>query len=238
MQQIKPDHILEQPFDTVKTDPSPELSSSSDSMIHHNSSTRNEKKKHVLYKGYGCKAYGVSRSRRVLSPGLLLKHFDVIRTGLRTRLGFTPAQVEAIMRLLRLWAYYGAVFPSAAQLTGEPDPSPATVAWRAEQGLGPAKLNYGTSRATFWRAIKRLQDLGLIEVVNRYIIRPHAQISNLYRLDRLIVVLARYISERRELALPDWLTPSLTMPPRLFWAFLTQSPEARSGPIVAGSEGF
>jgi len=140
------------------------------------------------------------------------------------------------MRLLRLYAYYGSVYPKAGTIAGEEEITPAMLAWRAENGLGPAPRSSTGSRATFWRTIKALEGLGLVETVNRFIVREHAQISNIYRLDRLILVLARYIAERRGLLAPRWLTPVLAIDPRSFWSFLAQTPGDRAGPARGAFE--
>jgi hypothetical protein len=144
------------------------------------------------------KRYGVSQSRRILSPQLLLKRFDMVRDCLSEVLGLTTAQREVVLRLLRLWAYYGRVYPKESQITLEP----------------------GCSKATYWRTVRLLEELRLISVINRYVIRPHAQISNLYRLDRLALLLARYLNEHGIGFLEDWLSPFLTMPGRLFWRYI------------------
>jgi len=179
-----------------------------DSVIHHKDYSNSI---HIIYKSKGkllSPPYGVSPSRRVLSPQLLFKKFDAVRDCLQHSLGFTTAQREVTLRLLRLWAYYGNVYPKEALITQEP----------------------GCKKATFWRTIRRLEDLGLIDVINRFLIQPHAQISNLYRLDRLIVLLARYLAEHGVRFFEKWLAPALTMPGLLFWRQIYQAPGARAGP--------
>jgi len=206
--------IIEQMSDSVKPTIKKPSSLLSDSVIHHNVSSYPHKKIIVSYKTLNHKPYGVSSSRRVLSTGLLLKRFDEVRNCLQYRLGLTVSQREVVLRLLRMWAYYGYCYPKEALITSEP----------------------GCSKATYWRTIRRLEDVGLLSVVNRYVIRPHAQISNLYLLDQLVLVLARYISERREFDCPRWLTPVLTMPDRTFWSFLSRVPGDRAGPCLPAFE--
>lgn len=179
-----------------------------DSMIHHNEPSLPSRiivSYSLIRRG---NPYGVSRSYRVLSSQLLLKKFDRVRECLANSLGLTTAQREVALRLLRLWAYYGQVYPKEAQITGEP----------------------GCSKATYWRTIRILRELNLIKVVHRYVLRPHAQISNLYRLDRLVVVLARYLSEHGVGFYESWLQPILKMPGHLFWSMVYQTPGARAGP--------
>jgi len=156
----------------------------------------------------GTSPYGVSPSQRVLSPQLLLKRFDQVKDCLEGVLGSPPGEREATLRLLRFWAYYGKVYPKAATVCSEP----------------------GCSKATFWRAIAHLRELGLVRVIPRYVIRPHAQISSLYLLDRLILLLARYLAEHGTRFWQRWLEPYLRMPGRRFWSMVYQSPEARAGP--------
>lgn len=201
---------VEQLFLPVKSNLNTELNSSPDSMIHHKAPLPDRiimRADRVRYVG---KPYSVSRSHRVLSPQLLLKKFDYIRDCLEVVLGLTPAQRTVVLRLLRYWAYYGYVYPKEATVTEDP----------------------GCSKATYWRTIRLLKELGLIHVINRFIIRPHAQISNLYRLDKLVVLLARYLAEHIAHVWPDWLTPVLTMPAREFYRWACQSPEARAGPYA------
>ena len=109
------------------------------------------------------------------------------------------------MRLLRLWAYYGQVYPKESQITEDP----------------------GCSKTTFWRTIRLLQDEGLVHVINRYVVRPHAQISNLYRLDRLILVIARYLAEHGTQFYQDWLRPYLSLPGATFWTLAFSADRVR-----------
>lgn len=186
---------IAQPFSPVKPDDTIMRNPSSDSMIHHNSS---HSPYHITYKREGRTVpppYGVSPSQRVLSPSLFIKKYDRIRDCLRCSLGMAAGQREVTLRLLRLWAYYGQVYPKESQVTELP----------------------GCSKATFWRTVQLLEERGLVQVINRYVCRPHAQISNLYRLDKLILVLARYLAEHGVAFRDKWLTPYLTMPGRLFW---------------------
>lgn len=171
---------------------------SSDSMIHHNDQTPRILKERIVYYGGIGRRYGVSPSRRVLSPELLLKKYDYVRDCLKYVLGFTTAQREVTLRLLRYWSYYGQVYLKESQVTAEP----------------------GCSKATFWRTVRLLEELGLIWIINRYIIRPHAQISNLYRLDRLAVMLARYLAEHIAHVWDDWLLPWIRLTWPEFWSTL------------------
>lgn len=145
---------------------------------------------------YSQVTYGVSQIQRGLSPSLLVKRFDQVRDCLGSVLGLSTAEREVVLRLLRLYAYYGAVYPKAKQIATE----------------------RGCSVATFWRTIRRLRERGLVEVINRYVLRPAAQISNLYRLARLLAVLAKYLAEHGEMFTARWVQPYLRLTWPQLWA--------------------
>ncbi len=146
--------------------------------------------------------YGVSRDQRALSPQSLLQRFDRVNECLKGPLGLTPAQREVTLRLLRLWAYYGKIYPKESLITSEP----------------------GCCKATFWRTIRLLRDRNLMHVTNRFIVRPHAQISNLYEMRRLLIIIARYLAEHGVPFAERWLEPYLTMAGSLFWRGFLQLP--------------
>jgi len=192
---------LAHPFGNVKPSVLTQLPLFSDSMIHHNKG-RGSRGYIVLRRGdVPSPSYGVSQSRRVLSPQLLLKRYDRIRDCLQYVIGLTTAQREAALRLLRFWAYYGNIYVKESTITAEP----------------------GCSKATYWRTVKLLERRGLLTVLNRYVIRPHAQISNLYRFDKLLILLARYLAEHGVVFYKKWLQPYLAMPGSQFWPLLWQS---------------
>ena len=199
---------LAQPFCPVKPSIPSIPSIPSNPMIHHKSRISRNKKLIVSYGRYREERYGVSRSHRLLSPGLFIKRFDNIRDCLEHVIGLTVAQREVALRLLRLWAYYGHVYPKESQVTELP----------------------GCSKATYWRTVKLLKELSLVTVVNRYVIRPHAQISNLYRLDRLVLLLARYLAEHGSHFWEKWLRPVLAMPGQQFWSQIFLTPGERVVP--------
>ena len=114
--------------------------------------------------------YGVPAPRRMLSPSLLLKKHDYIRSYL-TAIGLTIAERDAAFFLLRLYAYYGKVYPKAYELAED----------------------CHRSKRSFWRAIAKLEDSGFIDRINRYL--HHRQISNCYRLDKLVLCIIRYLAE-------------------------------------------
>lgn len=148
------------------------------------------------------KPYGVPKARRILTPGLLNKRWDDIVRFLKHHLGLTTAEREAILRLLRLAAYYPDVYPKASQIAEDP----------------------GCSTRTFWRAIAKLKEMGLITVINRFLIREEAQISNLYILRKLMVAIARYLHEHCVHFGQAWLEPFLSMPARRFWRAIKKWP--------------
>lgn len=166
-----------------------------ESMIHHKVPLQKDKK--IVYSGGVplSPLYGVSSSRRVLSKQLFIKKQYRVFNFLKFTLGFPNRESEAVLGLLRYWAYYGVVYAKQAQVSEDQN----------------------VSKASFWRAVRRLRDRDLVTVVNRFIIRPHAQISNLYRLDRLLLLIARYLAEHGTAFYEKWLQPYLTMPGSQFW---------------------
>ncbi len=114
--------------------------------------------------------YGVPAPRRMLTPDLLLKKHDHIRTYLMS-MCLTTAERDATFYLLRLYAYYGKVYPKALNYTED--------CYR--------------SKRSFWRAVAKLERAGLIDRIHRYL--NHLQISNCYRLDKLALCLTRYLAE-------------------------------------------
>jgi len=114
--------------------------------------------------------YGVPAPRRMLTPSLLLKKHDYIRRYL-VEIGLTPAERQITFHLLRLYVYYGKVYPKAHEFT--------------EDG--------GCSKRSFWRAVAKLEESGVIDRINRYL--HHLQISNCYRLDKLVLCLVSYLAE-------------------------------------------
>ena len=162
------------------------------STAHHNALPINLN--NIYYKkGIGVgKRYGVPQLHRILTMGNYHKHHDDINTMLRVACGLENRERGAIFCLLRLFLYYGKVYPKAADV---------------------ADQEY-ISKRTYWRAIGKLRDLGVVEVINRYV--KHKQISNLYRLDKLIVMIARFISEHHPIIFGDF-GDKLTSFFRSFW---------------------
>lgn len=148
------------------------------------------------------KPYGVPSNGRIITKSLLNKyHHDIVRF-LKHELGLTTAEREGIIRLLRLSASYNYVYPKAE--------------WIAEQ--------LGCSKRTFWRAIAKLKEMGLITVINRFLVREEAQISNLYILRKLCIAIARFLRDRSARFYQNWLQPLLEMPIRTFWRALKKWP--------------
>ena len=137
-------------------------------------------------------SYGVPAPRRMLSPSLLLKKHHYIISYLQA-IGLTPSEREITMHLLRLYAYYGKVYPKAHQFTE----------------------NGGCSKRSFWRAVAKLEESGLIDRINRYL--HHLQISNCYRLDKLILCLIRYLAEHGNPNIPDFAHDLLNQVGTSFW---------------------
>ncbi|MBA7587299.1 hypothetical protein ES708_29324 [subsurface metagenome] len=136
--------------------------------------------------------YGVPSDRRIITAGVFNKRFDRIRDCL-VMLGFTRAKRDVILALVRLYAYYGKVYPKAEQVAEYPI----------------------CSKRTFWRTITDLEQDGLIERTNRYL--DHLQISNAYRLDRLVLILARYIAEHAAQIFTDFANKLIGFAGSNFW---------------------
>lgn len=181
-------------------DPRPKIdpSSGQKSLAHHKVPLSSP----LIYRKRGTKRsspllsrYGVPSSQRIISPGLLLKHFAAIVRFLGEHWGFSPPEREGLIRLLRLWCCYGVVYPKASQAAELP----------------------GCSKRTFWRMIAKAIKMDLIVVINRFIQREEAQISNLYRLDKLLIVLARYLAEHGVRFSDAWIQPFLRLIGSVFW---------------------
>jgi hypothetical protein len=157
-------------------------------------------RRRIIYK-YNIKDinhYGVSSDKRVLSPGILFRQWDRIREFLRDTLGLSQAEREVVFRLLRFWVRYDTVYPKESQITHDP----------------------GCSKATYWRTIKKLQDSGLIHIINRFIIREKAQISNQYLLHKLVLIIARYLAEHGAKFKARFLQPYLKISGADFWGMV------------------
>ncbi len=136
--------------------------------------------------------YGVPSERRIITAGIFSKRFDHIRDCL-IMLGFTRAKRDVILALVRLYAYYGKVYPKAEQVAEYPI----------------------CSKRTFWRTITDLEQDGLIERTNRYL--NHLQISNAYRLDKLVLILARYLAEHVAQQFTDFASKLIGFAGSNFW---------------------
>lgn len=190
---------IERPFQPCQHGHDPDPPPPGETVIHHKRTTGIPSMS-IIHRGdLPTSPYGVSRGPRPLTPHHVLKRHGQIRDGLRELLGLTPGEIEVVLRLLRFYVRYGDVYPKEATVTARP----------------------GCSKATFWRTIRKLRYNGLVGVVNRYVVRPHAQISNLYRLDRLVLIIAKYLSERTGWIWPDWIHPVLDMDWQHFWRWIT-----------------
>lgn len=197
---------LAQTFWPVKSSEPSYFGSPPDSMIHHKVESPSYK---IIYRSKDrcrCKPYGVSSSKSVLTPGLLLKKYDLVRTFLQNTCQLPPKQLAVALALLRLRAYYPQVYSKASQL--------------AEMA--------NVSIPTVWRAVKRFEDMNLIEVVNRFLIRVEAQISNLYLLDKLLILIARYLAEHGQRFYEKWLKPYFSLPGSTFWPLFLATERARA----------
>jgi len=136
--------------------------------------------------------YGVPAPKRMLPPSLLVKKHDYIRAYL-IALGLTPAERDAAFYLLRLYAYYGKVYPKAPNHTED--------CYR--------------SKRSFWRAVAKLEESGLVDRINRYL--HHLQISNCYRLDKLVLCIIRYLAEHGSPPVNKFASDILKLTGSKFW---------------------
>ncbi|MBA7577865.1 hypothetical protein ES708_19720 [subsurface metagenome] len=139
--------------------------------------------------------YGVPAPRRMLTPGMLLKRHDYIVSYL-VSLHLTPAEREITLHLLRLFAYYGRVYPKANEFT-----------WDG-----------GCSKRSFWRAVAKLEKMGVVDRINRYLY--HLQISNCYRLDKLVLCIIRYLAEKGSRFYDPFTSNLLTYINSYFWRII------------------
>lgn len=152
--------------------------------------------------------YGVSSTYRLLSTGLFIKKYEDIRKFLENVLGFSVGNRDVTLRILRLWASYGKVYAKVADMGQKP----------------------GSSKSTTHRTISKLKELGLLKVIPRYLIPWRRQISNLYLLNKLLLVLARYLAEHGQRFYQKWLEPYMAMPGREFWGVFAWSDDLCSLP--------
>ncbi|MBA7696112.1 hypothetical protein ES703_104754 [subsurface metagenome] len=139
--------------------------------------------------------YGVPPKRRILTAGVLRKRHSLIVDCL-VMLGFPNWRRSVILELVRLYAYYGKVYPKAKHI--------------AEDAY--------CSKRTFWRTIAGMEQDGLIQRDNRYL--NHLQISNAYRLDRLVLILVRYITEHAEHLFAKDAPDLIFKPADVFWTLI------------------
>ena len=184
-----------QPFVPVKSQLNTQLPLWPESVIHHSNHSRKriEGNRDKIWREI--RYYGVSSEYRLLTKGLFAKRRDQVRDFLKYVLRFTVAQRDFTLRLLEFWAHYGKVYPKIALLCEEP----------------------GCSVATAWRTVALLERLGLIERVNRIMKPTRRQISNLYLLHGLILLIARYLAEHGTAFYQKWLQPYLALTGAQFW---------------------
>ena len=132
----------------------------------------------------------------MLPRGVIFKRWLDVQAFMRVTLQLSKPERAVVSELVRLWMIKGAVYPTAKQV--------------AETAL--------VSKRTFWRTVKRLEALKMVQVVNRYVQREWAQISNLFRLERLIFALARFLAECGERHLGPMMKRFLELPGREFWS--------------------
>lgn len=110
-------------------------------------------------------------SNRVLTKSIFNRRFDDIRDFLITLGVAGPRQRDAILKLLKLYAHYGKVYPKAQTIADE----------------------CYISKRTVWLAIKKLEDSGLLERNQQFI--NGYQTSTQYLLDKLVLMIAHRLAE-------------------------------------------
>ena len=148
--------------------------------------------------------YGVSSYYRVLTKGVFLKQFDHVRDFLQHVLGFSVGERDFTLGVLEYWAHYGNCYAKVADLTHKP----------------------GCSESTAHRALRKLKNMGLASVIERYLEPRRRQISNLLILHKLLILIARYLAEHSVAFLEKWLQPYLRMTGQMFWHQLFRLPIA------------
>lgn len=108
------------------------------------------------------------------SPGIFRKYSSDILRYLKTFYKDSPKSRNSIISLVRLFAYYGAVFPSAVTVAGENN----------------------MSARQFWRALGVMVNGGLIKIQPRFLNRH--QRSNVYDLRELIKEILEFIRLHHE----------------------------------------
>jgi hypothetical protein len=139
--------------------------------------------------------YGRSALGKTPSKGVLLKGFDKMNNFMKGTFGLTTAEAYSMQEVVRIAIYYGNVYLKTAHFAGQP----------------------GRSQSTLRRAIRKLKNLGLITVIPRYLEPVRRQISNLYILQNLLLLFARYLAEHGQAFGEKWLKPYLKLPGSVFW---------------------
>lgn len=172
-------------------------------MVHHNSRPltslpltffyrRRKSKEHSSSR----KPYGVPSPHRVLPQGVIFKRWRDVQAFFRVTMGLTDPERGVVSELVRLWMIKGEVYAKAKQV----------------------KETAKVSHRAFWHTIKRLEEMKMIQVVNRYVQREKAQISNLFLLEKLIFALARFLAECGERNLGPMMARFLALPGQEFWS--------------------
>ena len=187
---------LAQAFFPVKSQLNSQLPLLPDSMRHHSKDSPQVIRGNRYKIWRETRYYGVSSDYRILTKNLFLKRFDNVRDFLKLVLGQPIAEREFTLRLLRLWSYYGKCYLKIADLCTEP----------------------GCSKATAFRTLRKLKEIGLVQVIQRFLLPYRRQISSLIRLDGLLLVIARYLAEHGAFVIPGWLKATLALPGSQFWS--------------------
>ncbi len=164
-------------------------------VAHHNQGSTPRKPYLVIRRGGPWRSYGVPSRLRGLTVGVLRQKEEQVREYLGGGGGLTHGESQIVMELLRLWTRYGQVYCKSDQMRQNGILPFVAADGHEFTGTPATQCAPGCSQRTFWRAIAALRERNLVIVVNRFLIRPHAQISNLYKLNRLILLIVRYLAE-------------------------------------------
>lgn len=124
---------------------------------------------------------------KCISQSMFSRRGDIIREFLAGTIGLTDLETTAILKMVQLYAHYGKVYPKAQTLADD----------CGQLANGYSSYNMVSKRTT-WRAIKKLEDMGLLRRQNQFYQDNTGEVrqtSNIYHLDKLVLMLARRLAE-------------------------------------------
>jgi hypothetical protein len=142
--------------------------------------------------------YAVPKHYRKISPTLLNKHHRTIHSFMLSALRLTHKQTRVAEILLRLWCYYGHVYPKAQTIADE----------------------CMVSKRTVWRTIQILEDMHFISRNARYFTPSRNRISNSYDCSQFCTAIAFLLYEKSVKLKYGWLQPYFRIPGSVFWSLV------------------